>query len=88
MHLWNTTGDILPPRASLHGCVRNLDHDDLGYLLVLIHQNPDYFLDELLHLLETNWFISVHYVTIHCELKQAGISSKKLKRITLEHNEE
>jgi len=27
-------------------------------------------------------------VTIHCELKQAGVSSKKLKKIVLEHNEE
>jgi len=53
------------------GHVHNLDHDDLGYLLVLFHQNPDYFLDELLHFLETNWFSSVHYMTIHHELKQA-----------------
>lgn len=88
MHLWNTTGNVLPPRASLHGCVHNLDRDDLGYLLVLVRQNPDYFLDELLHPLETNRFISVHYVTIHRELEQAGISSKKLKKIALEHNEE
>jgi transposase len=88
MHLWNTTGDVLPPRASLRGRVRNLDHDDLGYLLALVRQNPDYFLDELLHLLETNRFISVHYVTIHRELERAGVSSKKLKRIALEHNEE
>ncbi|KIJ91870.1 hypothetical protein K443DRAFT_70464, partial [Laccaria amethystina LaAM-08-1] len=87
MHLWNTTGDVLPPRASLRSRVRNLDHDDLGYLLVLVRQNPDYFLDELLHLLETNRFISVHYVTIHRELERAGVSSKKLKRIALEHNE-
>ena len=69
MHLWNTTGDILPTRASLRGRVRNLDRDDLSYLLALVHQNPDYFLDELLHLLETNQFISVHYVTIHHELE-------------------
>lgn len=88
MHLWNTTGNVLPPRASLCGHVHNLDHDDLGYLLVLICQNPDYFLDELLHLLETNRFISVHYVTIHCDLERAGVSSKKLKKIALERNEE
>ena len=74
--------------GSLCGHVHNLDHDDLGHLLALICLNLDYFLDELLHLLETNQFISVHYVTIHHELEQAGISSKKLKRITLECNKE
>jgi hypothetical protein len=40
-------------------------------------------LDELLHLLETNRFISVHYITIHRELERAGVSPKKLKCIAL-----
>lgn len=64
-----------------------LDHDDVGYLLQLVQQNPDYFLDELLHLLSTNQFISVHYTTIHRKLEQAGMSCKKLKQIAKERNE-
>jgi hypothetical protein len=54
------------------------------YLLRLIQQNPDFFLDELLYLLKTNHFISVHYTTIHQELERAGVSHKKLKQIALE----
>jgi hypothetical protein len=56
-------------------------------LIRLFHQNPDYFLDELLHLLETNRFISVH-TTIYREIERAGVSSKRLKRIAAERNEE
>ena len=59
----------------------------MQYLLRLVRQNPDYFLDELLHLLQTNRFISVHYVTVHRELERAGVSYKKLKRIALERDE-
>ena len=52
-----------------------------------MHQNPDCFLDELLHLLTTNHFVSIHYTTIHQELKHAGVSFKKLKRIAKERKE-
>jgi hypothetical protein len=52
-----------------------------------VENNPNYFLDELLHLLETNWFISVHYTSIHRALKQAGVSCKKLQKIAIERNE-
>ena len=34
-----------------------------------------------------NHFISAHYSTIHQKLVCAGVSTKKLKKITLEHNE-
>ena len=50
--------------------------------------NPDYFLDELLHLLKTNQFISVHYTAVHCFLEHANVSHKKLKHIAMERNEE
>ena len=68
----------------------NLDQEDITYLLDLIHDNPDYFLDELLHLLETNCFISVHYTTIFRELKHLNVSCKilkKLKKIAIERDE-
>ena len=85
---WGDASNSLLVHVERVIALRNLDCDDLGYLLALICQNLEYFLDELLHLLETNWFISVHYVTIHHELKQADVSSKKLKKITLERTEE
>ncbi|KAF8230737.1 hypothetical protein L208DRAFT_1072033, partial [Tricholoma matsutake] len=87
LKLWRETGDVINARQSLQGCLHLLDHDDVQYLLQLIHQNPDYFLNELLYLLETNRFISTHYVTIHRELERAGVSLKKLKRIVKERNE-
>jgi transposase len=87
LKLWRETGDVINPNRSLRGRLRSLDHDDLAYLLRLIRQNPDYFLDELLYLLKTNRFISVNYVTIHRELERAGVSCKKLKRIAKERNE-
>jgi hypothetical protein len=52
-----------------------------------VNQRPDWFLDELLELLNTNRFISVHYTTIHRELERAGMSRKKLKKFVAEKNE-
>ena len=52
--LWHETGDVVSHKASLRGRLRALNYDDVQYLLLLIAQNPDYFLDELLHLLKTN----------------------------------
>ena len=88
LKLWQTTGDVVSESKSLRGRVRTLDHDDINYLRQLIHQNPDYFLDELLSLLKTNRFISVHFATIHNELLRAGVSRKRLQRIALERDEE
>ena len=68
--------------------MRILDQEDLTYLLDLIHDSPDYFLDELLRLLKTNRFISVHYMTIFYELERLNVSRKKLKRIALERDED
>lgn len=87
LKLWRETGDVINPKRSLCGQLRLLDHDDVDYLLELVRQNPNYFLDELLHLLATNRFVSVHYLTIHRELARAGVSYKKLKRIAQERNE-
>jgi len=78
--LWRETGDVVKPKKTHLGRPRSLDYDDLQYLLILVCDNPDYFLDELLDLLKTNRFISVHFTTIHRELERAGVSRKKLKR--------
>ena len=70
------------------GRPRILHLDDVDYLLHLIRQRPDWFLDELLNLLRSNHFISVHYTMVHNALVQAGISLKKLKKIASERNED
>jgi transposase len=87
LKLWRETGDVIKPKKPLRGRPRILDYDDVQYLLCLVRDNPDYFLDELLHLLKTNRFISIHFMTIHRELERADISHKKLKRIAKERNE-
>ena len=66
---------------------RFLHFSDVEYLKRLILHQPDWFLDELLYLLESNRFISVHFTTIHRELVRAGVSSKKIKKIAAERNE-
>ncbi|KIK39960.1 hypothetical protein CY34DRAFT_53141, partial [Suillus luteus UH-Slu-Lm8-n1] len=63
-------------------CIFNLE--DLHYLLELINHCPDWFLDKLTTLMRHNRYIAVHYSTIHRELKRAGISLKKLRKIAKE----
>jgi len=88
LKLWRTTGDVVSHPTSIRGQKRLLDREDLDYLLELIHATPDLFVDELLTLLEKNWFISVHYTTIYRELERLNISRKKLQRIAEEQDEE
>ena len=87
LHLWNTTGDVVHHAHGLRGRRRILCYDDLEYLKRLIRHRPDWFLDELTFLLQTNRFILVHYTTVHWELVWAGVSTKKLKKIASERNE-
>ncbi|KAG2340442.1 hypothetical protein BDR05DRAFT_843179, partial [Suillus weaverae] len=89
LKLWCETSDVVnhQPSTAMRGCLRALDREDIDCLLRLVRQNPDYFLDELMHLLATNQFISVHFTTIFHELERADVSYKKLKHIAKEHNE-
>jgi hypothetical protein len=87
LRLYRDTGDVVNPKSSLRGRIRNLDHEDVQLLLQLVNDNPDYFLDEMLYLLKTERFVSVHYTTIHCELEHAGVSCKRLRKIALERDE-
>ncbi|KIJ95280.1 hypothetical protein K443DRAFT_77178, partial [Laccaria amethystina LaAM-08-1] len=86
--LYNETGHVEPPTSTSHGQPRKLHFDDITYLLALVRQRPDWFLNKLLDLLDTNRFIAVHYTTIHRELEQAGISLKKLQIIAKERDED
>lgn len=89
LRLWRSTGDVVMHRfGTIKGRPRLLNFDDIHYILQLVRLRPDWFLDELLELLKTNRYISVHYVTIHRELQRAGVSYKKLKRIASERKEE
>lgn len=85
--LWRTTGDVVRHNYGVRGRPRHLHFDDIEYLKQLISHRPDWFLDELQYLLATNHFISAHYTTIHRELERARVSTKKLKKIALERNE-
>lgn len=86
--LWRETGDVVRHNYGAAGRPRALHFDDVNYLVRLIHHRPDWFLDELLDLLDHNRFISVHYTTIYRELARAGMSLKKLKKIARERNED
>ena len=88
LQLWNSTGDVVQHTNSVRGHPRLLHFDDIDYLKCIIKHRPDWFLDELLSLLETSRFISAHFKTIHLELVRAGISTKKLKKIAAERNED
>ena len=87
LQLWNSTGDVVQHTNSVRGHPR-LHFDDIDYLKHIIKHRPNWFLDELLSLLETSRFISAHFKTIHLELVRAGISTKKLKKIAAERNED
>jgi hypothetical protein len=86
--LWVRTGDVVKHKFGTQGCPRTLKFDNVDYLLWLIHQHPDWFLNELQFLLQTNHFIAIHYITIYWTLLHAGVSLKKLKEVTSEHNKE
>jgi len=87
LELWHTTGDVVRHTNGVRGRPRLLHFNDVDYLKRIVNARPDWFLDELLFLLQTNRFISVNYITIHRELVRAGVSTKKLKKIALERNE-
>ena len=66
LKLWRETGDVVTHKyGNLAGQPQILNFDDIHYVLQLVHLHPDWFLDELLDLLKTNHFISIHYITIH-----------------------
>lgn len=86
--LWNSTGDVVRQTNGVRGRPRLLHYTDVDYLKRLIQHRPDWFLDELQYLLQTNRFIAAHFTTVHRELVRAGISSKKIKKVASERNED
>ncbi|KAJ3542004.1 hypothetical protein NMY22_g3671 [Coprinellus aureogranulatus] len=86
--LWRETGDVVKHCTGLRGRPRIFQYEDIDYLLRVIKHRPDWFLDELSLLLETNRFVSVHFTTIYRALERAGVSRKKLKKVAMERDEE
>ena len=73
--LWQETGNVVSRRNTSHQtCL--LDGSNIQYLNQLTEENPDYSLDELLSLLKTNCFISVHYTTIYNQFLRSSVSYK------------
>ena len=85
--LYQETGNIEHPESTTCGRPWKLHFDDLTYMIALINHCPDWFLDELLGLLNTNRFISVHFTMIYHKLKHSGVSCKKLRWIVKECDE-
>ncbi|GJE86780.1 transposase domain-containing protein [Phanerochaete sordida] len=83
---YRATGDVINKPAVNRGRPRKLHHDDVHYLTSLVRHHPDWFLDELLDLLEENRFISVHFLTICRELQRAGLTTKQLQQIAKERD--
>ncbi|OAX31910.1 hypothetical protein K503DRAFT_750350 [Rhizopogon vinicolor AM-OR11-026] len=75
---YRETGHVSKPKSLRRGRVRALNYSDVHHLLELVKQRPDWFLDELQHLLGTNRFVPVHYTTIDNTLERAGISQETL----------
>ena len=88
LKLWKESGDVVQHTYGIRGHPRIFHFEDLHYLLHLVHHQPDWFLDEMLDLLNDNRLVAVHFSTIHHELARAGISRKRLKKIARERNEE
>jgi len=88
LRLWHETGCVSKPKSALVGRPRKMNMDDVQHLISLVRQNPTWFLDELTDLMDTNRFISVHFTTIHRELERAGMSTKKLRIIAQERDED
>jgi len=86
--LWNAMGDIVRETNGVcsHPCI--LHFSDIEYLKHLIQHHPDWFLNELQYLLQTNHFVAVHFTTVHQELLQGGISAKKIKKAVSECDED
>jgi transposase len=72
LSLWNATGEVVKETNGVHGRPRNLHFSDVEYLKRLIRPHPDWFLDKLQYMLQTNRFISAHFATVHRELVRAG----------------
>ncbi|PPR03276.1 hypothetical protein CVT24_012814 [Panaeolus cyanescens] len=86
--LWVATGDVVRYTNGVRGRPRLLHFSDVEYLKQLVRHRPDWFLDELQHLLQTNRFIAAHFTTVHRELVRAGFTAKDIRKVALERNEE
>jgi len=75
LKVWREKGDVVNRRpggaSGLRDRLRAIDREDIDCLFHLVEQ--------IMHLLKTNQFTSVHLTTIFRKLQHAGLNYKKLK---------
>jgi len=65
LELWITTGDVVWHTNGVHGHPRLCHFYDIYYLNHIIKHHPDWFLEKLLTLLETNHFTVTIWLLIY-----------------------
>jgi transposase len=84
---YRMTGRVVNEPSTKQGRPRILVHEDIVWLLKIVENNPDTFLNEFDHLLRTNRFVALHYSTICRTLLSLGISRKRMSKIAIERND-
>ena len=74
--VWKFWRDVVSHPTDVRGRVRHLDCEDVEYLLQLVHDNPDYFLDEFANLTRTNR--SLHFTTVFNKLERLALALRLL----------
>ncbi|TEB22296.1 hypothetical protein FA13DRAFT_1577402, partial [Coprinellus micaceus] len=86
LKVWDNTGDVsLGWRG---GRSHVLEPAHCEYILSLLENTPDMYLDELQHQLENTHGVVTTISTISRTLHRLGVSSKKLSRMACEHSDE
>jgi len=73
LKLWKESGDVVRHTYGIRGRPRIFHFEDLHYLLRLVHHRPDWFLDEMLDLLDDNRLVAVHFSTIYQNEMRSGV---------------
>jgi hypothetical protein len=82
LKLWCETGDVVSISNRIRRRPRILQCDDVLYLIRLVRHRPEWFLDELLVLLDTNHFRSVHYAPFTVNSNVLASPSKSLSSLS------
>ncbi|KAJ8594922.1 hypothetical protein M405DRAFT_808162 [Rhizopogon salebrosus TDB-379] len=82
LKLWCETSDVVSIFNRICGHPRILQCDDVLYLIHLVRHRPEWFLDELLMLLDTNHFISVHYAPFTMNSNMLASPSNSLSSLS------
>jgi transposase len=81
-------GSVLPPPSPLRGRPRLIARATLDVVQTLLEKDPDLFVDELLLCLALHHDIAVSPSTLHRNLREAGLTHKRIQKIASERNEQ